>query len=137
LEDPGFDTSVLCEFRARLLAGSAQPLFLDTLLAECRKCGLLKAGGKQRADFTHVLGAVRALNRYELVMETMRATLDDLAVAAPDWLRAHALAEWVDRYTRRADKERLPDKPEQRKALAEIVGSDGVRLSPPPIPRPP
>jgi transposase len=125
---PGFDASVLCEFRARLLAGDAQHLFLDTLLTECTKRGLLKAGGKQRTDSTHVLGAVRALNRYELVVETMRATLDDLAVAAPDWLKAHVPIEWAERYTRRADKERLPEKPEQRKALAEVVGADGVRL---------
>jgi transposase len=36
LTDPGFDFSVLCEFRDRLLAGSAAALLLDKLLARCR-----------------------------------------------------------------------------------------------------
>jgi len=63
LDDPGFDASVLCEFRARLLQGDAEKLLLDTLLAWCREKKLLKAGGKQRTDSTHVLAAVRTLNR--------------------------------------------------------------------------
>jgi len=33
LEDPGFDASVLCEFRKRLLDADAERLLLDTLLA--------------------------------------------------------------------------------------------------------
>src|SRR5918911_5169657 len=35
LEDPGFDHSVLSECRDRLLAGAAETLLLDTLLARC------------------------------------------------------------------------------------------------------
>src|SRR5687767_14627593 len=41
LTDPGFDFSVLCEFRDRLLAGSAAALLLDKLLTRCRTMGLL------------------------------------------------------------------------------------------------
>ena len=37
LTDPGFDASVLCEFRTRLIAGSAETLLFDTLLAWCRE----------------------------------------------------------------------------------------------------
>ena len=36
LTDPGFDFSVLSEFRDRLLAGSAEALLLDKLLEQCR-----------------------------------------------------------------------------------------------------
>jgi transposase len=32
LTDPGFDFTILCEFRARLLEGSAEQLLLDTFL---------------------------------------------------------------------------------------------------------
>jgi hypothetical protein len=32
LDDAGFDASVLCEFRARLIAGSAELLLLEALL---------------------------------------------------------------------------------------------------------
>src|SRR6187401_3616331 len=41
LTDPGFDSSVLCEFRTRLLAGGAEALLLDTLLARLQDKGLL------------------------------------------------------------------------------------------------
>ena len=63
LTDPGFDPTVLCEFRARLITGHAEQLLLDTLLQRCRERQLLKARGRQRTDSTHVLGAIRALNR--------------------------------------------------------------------------
>src|SRR5215210_3036262 len=59
LDDPGFDASVLCEFRGRLLAGEQETLLLDTLLALCRERGLLKARGQQRTDSTQVLAASR------------------------------------------------------------------------------
>jgi transposase len=95
LTDPGFDPSVLCEFRARLLAGSAEERLLERLLERCRELGLLKARGRQRTDATHVLAAIRVLNRLELVGETLRAALNELAAVAPDWLRGVA-PEWSD-----------------------------------------
>src|ERR671933_2638962 len=79
LTDPGFDYSVLSEFRDRLLAGSAAELLLDKLLERCRALGLLTARGRQRTDSTHVLAAIRVMNRLELVAETLRATLNALA----------------------------------------------------------
>src|SRR5262249_51694595 len=59
LSDPGFDYSVLCDFRARLVQGSAEHRLLDVLLEACKGRGLLKARGRQRTDATHVLGALR------------------------------------------------------------------------------
>src|SRR3954470_4251693 len=63
LTDPGFDASVLSEFRTRLVTGGAEALLLDTLLTLCRERKLLRPRGRQRTDSTHVLGAVRGLNR--------------------------------------------------------------------------
>src|SRR5438874_224956 len=60
LEDPGFDASVLSEFRTRLVEAGAEQLLLDVLLALCKERGWLKAGGKQRTDATHVLAAARS-----------------------------------------------------------------------------
>lgn len=48
LTDAGFDASVLCEFRARLLAHEAGSLLFESLLELCRERGWLKAGGRQR-----------------------------------------------------------------------------------------
>jgi transposase len=41
LADPGFDASVLSEFRTRLIAGAAEYLLSDTLLTWCRECHLI------------------------------------------------------------------------------------------------
>src|SRR5229473_2865682 len=87
LTDPGFDFSVLSEFRDRLLAGSAEELLLNKLLERCRALGLLKAREQQRTDATHVLAAIRTLTRFALVAETLRAALNDIATIAPAWLR--------------------------------------------------
>src|SRR5215204_3928706 len=116
LTDAGFDFSVLSEFRARLLAGGSETLLLDKLLVRCREMGLVKARGKQRTDATRVLAAIRTLNRLELVAETLRATLNVLATEAPAWLQRVAPHEWYQRYGRRIEDDRLPEKPAERDA---------------------
>ena len=61
----------------------------DSLLICQKPSGLLllKARGKQRTDSTHVLAAVREIHLTELIAETLRAALNDLATAEPSWLR--------------------------------------------------
>nr|WP_243876591.1 hypothetical protein [Streptomyces sp. 846.5] len=83
------------------------------LLTALKDQGLAKAGVKQRTDSTRVLAAVRDLNRLELAGETLRAALEALACAAPDWLAdAVPLREWAERYGPRADSEYLsPGRP--------------------------
>jgi transposase len=128
LTDPGFDFSVLCEFRARLVAGGAEQQLLDALLGACRARGYLQARGRQRTDSTRVLGALRVLNRLERVAETLRSAPNAVAAAAPDWLRAVAPPAWFERYGRRVEDDRLPRGAEKRQAYAETVGADGLRL---------
>jgi transposase len=128
LTDPGFDFSVLSEFRDRLLAGSAEDLLLEKLLEQCRVLGLLKARGQQRTDSTHVLAAIRVLSRLELVAETLRAALNDLATVAPDWLQGLAPLEWYERYGKRIEDSRLPRAKAAREAYAQTVGEDGFRV---------
>src|SRR2546428_36323 len=128
LTDPGFDFSVLSEFRDRLLAGSAAELLLDKLLARCRALGLLTARGPQRTDATHVLAAVRVLNRLELVAETLRAALNAVATVAPAWLQAITPLAWYERYSRRIEESRLPKVTAEREVYAHTVGEDGFLL---------
>ena len=71
LTDPGFHFSALSEFRARLIAGGAEHLLLDTMLERFRARGLVKARGRQRTDSTHVLAAVHDLHLLELVAERL------------------------------------------------------------------
>jgi transposase len=128
LTDPGFDSSVLCEFRARLIAGSTEQRLLDAVLDRCRDRGWLKARGRQRTDSTHVLGRMRAINRLLCAQETLRHALNVLAVAAPQWLLANSQATWLERYGRRCDESRIPAGQEQRRAFAQVVGEDGRAL---------
>jgi transposase len=128
LADPGFDHSVLCEFRARLLEHEAGERLLTRVLDAAHEAGLLKARGRQRTDSTHVLAAVRELNRIELVAETLRAALNALAVLAPVWLQRLAEPDWHKRYDRRVEEGRLPPSGPKRDAYVAQVGADGFRL---------
>jgi transposase len=128
LEDPAFDHSVLCEFRSRLVGGGAEERLLGKLLEACQARGLLKTRGRQRTDATHVLASIRVLNRLELLGETLRAALNELATVAPDWLRAAAPRAWYERYALRVEDGRLPRSAAEREAYARAVGEDGFAL---------
>jgi transposase len=128
LDDSGFDASVLSEFRGRLVKGNAEAQLFDRLLAVFRDQGMLRAGGEQRTDSTHVLAAVTMLNRLERVGETLRYALNVLAHVAPAWLRAHSDPAWAERYGPRLAAARLPKEEPKRRALAEQIGRDGFQL---------
>jgi transposase len=128
LTAPGFDASVLSEFRQRLIAGNAELLLFETMLMLLRERRLIKATGRQRTDSTHVLAAIQTLNRLECVGETLRHALNTLATAAPDGLQSWVPAVWFDRYSRRFAEYRLPPERPARYALAEQMGPDGRPL---------
>jgi transposase len=128
LTDPGFDFSLLSEFRLRLVEAGAETLLLDRLLEACKQRGWLKAGGKQRTDSTHVLARVRSLSNLECVGETLRAALDDLAAIAPEWLVQQISSDWIERYSHRVENYRLPKAESQRSALGQQIGEDGLHL---------
>ena len=128
LTDAGFDFSVLSEFRDRLLAAEAQLAPLNHLLNVCRVRGLIKARGKQRTDATHVLAAIRTLNRLECLGETLAHTLHQLLRDAPAWATATIPADWWERYAQRFDAFRLPASKPKQTALALQIGRDGRHL---------
>ncbi len=128
LDDAGFDFTVLSDFRARLIKHGIEEQVLDAILDHCSQHGLLRAGGRQRTDSTHVLAAVRTLNRMEFVGETLRAVLEALAAAAPAWLTPLIDAGWADRYGARIDSYRFPKGDDVRARWAEQVGRDGYLI---------
>ncbi|MEZ4681013.1 MAG: hypothetical protein R2932_43055 [Caldilineaceae bacterium] len=69
----------MSEFRSRLVENSAEALLLETILISVARKHGWKARGKQRTDSTHVLAAVRSLNRYEL--------LGDVPAPCPEYRR--------------------------------------------------
>jgi transposase len=128
LSDSGFDHSVLSEFRDRLLSGSAEELLLNKMLERFKAKGYLKVRGKQRTDSTHILSAVRQLNRLESVGETLRAALNSLAEVAPEWLREQIATEWFERYGRRVEEYRLPKGEQKRAEYGAQIGRDGFHI---------
>jgi len=128
LTDSGFDHSVLSRFRSRLVEGEKQTLLLERLLDRFREKKLLKVRGHQRTDSTHVLASIRVMNRLELVTETMRAALNEVATFAPEWLTKVALPEWFTRYAARAEQSRMPHTDPARETYARQVGEDGFHL---------
>jgi transposase len=128
LYDPGFDATVLCEFRTRLIEGHAEAQVFETLLSAFAARDLLKAHGRQRTDSTHILAAVRALSRLETAGETLRHALNVIADTAPEWLKGIAPLPWFDRYGKRMEAYRLPKGKAERQALAVTIGQDGFAL---------
>lgn len=128
LTDPGFNFSVLCEFRARLIAGNAELQLLDTLLERCATSGLLNRQGRQRTDSTHVLASIRTLSRLELIGETLRAALNEIAATEPAWLQEVAPTRWHECYDRRIENSRLPNTSKGRDTYVQTTGEDGATL---------
>src|SRR5258706_14971199 len=128
LSDPGFDHSILSEFRGRVAAGGLDQVVLDTLLGRLAAGGLVGAGGKMRTDSTHVISAVRDLNRLELAGESVRACLEQLAVAAPQVVAQLLDDSWGKRYAARIDTWRMPASETKKAELALAYGRDGHTL---------
>ncbi len=128
LTDPGFDHTVLSEFRARLVDGDGEAYLLDALLKACQAKGWLKARGRQRTDSTHILAAIHTLHRVELVGQMLQAALNELATMAPTWLKSRVPVVWFERYGRKVDNYRLPKAEAERVVVAEQIGQDGQQL---------
>ncbi|MCX4589124.1 hypothetical protein OG819_04985 [Streptomyces sp. NBC_01549] len=79
-ERQGFDFTVLSEFRDRVAEGARADRLLALFVDRLAEAGLVRRRGRIRTDSTHVPAAVRRLNRGELVAETLRCALEDLAL---------------------------------------------------------
>ncbi len=128
LGDPGFDFSVLSEFRNRVIAGHLEQQLLDRLLEQCKQRGWIKERGKQRTDSTHILAAIRTLNRLESIGEHLRAALNAVATVEPEWLKRWVSQDWFERYGRPVEEYRLPKGKEARQSYAETIGQNGMEL---------
>ena len=92
------------------------------LLERIQEAGLLKTRGRQRTDSAHVFAAVRMLNRWERVGETLRAALNVLAALAPEWLQQQVPPEWFERYGSRVeDNKEMSQNNSSKFAMAVIL----------------
>ncbi len=128
ITDHGFNYSVLSEFRSRLIAGGREEQLLNTMLDQFKLHGWIKSRGKARTDSTHILAATRQLNRLECMGETLRSSLNELAIVAPQWLLTMISPDWFERYSTRFEQYRLPKIKAEQEQLAVIIGQDGHHL---------
>lgn len=126
LEDLGFDFSVLCYFRGRLLAHGQERLLFDTLLAKLKALGLVRKRGKQRTDSLAVLGAVRQLSELETVTETLRLVLRAVAQTDPAWRARMVPASVWRQYVETRPDYRLSAA--ERSAALLQAGADAIWL---------
>jgi transposase len=129
LDDPGFDHTVLAEFRAKVADAELEAVPLDALLERLSADGLVKAGGKQRTDSTHVVAAVAALNRLELAGESVRAAVEALTAAHPDWVAGVLrVSDWARRYGTPVTDWHPPASKSKQEELAVAYAKDGYAL---------
>lgn len=125
LDDPGFHHSVLSDFRDRLTESGRTGQLLDLVLERLTAAGLVTGRGRQRTDSTCILAAARDLTRLELVLEAVRAALEELARTAPGILDGQVTAEWGERYGRPVRMCSQPSHPITRLTQA---GADAAAL---------
>jgi transposase len=125
LDDPGFHHSVLTDFRERLTREDRADRLLDLALDRLKQAGLVRERTTQRTDSTHVLAAVRDLTRLELVTESVRAALEEVARTAGHLLVGVVEEDWGGRYGRPVRLGKNPTRPKTRILAA---GQDACRL---------
>ena len=125
LDDPGFHHSVLTDFRERLTRDDRADRLLDLALDRLKQAGLVRERTTQRTDSTHVLAAVRDLTRLELVTESVRAALEEVARTAGHLLVGLVDEDWGRRYGRPVRLGKNPTRPKTRILAA---GQDACQL---------
>jgi transposase len=131
LEAPGFDASVLSEFRDRLAEPGRADGLLEVVLDRLKAAGLIRPGQAARTDSTHVIAAVRALNRVEHAGESLRAALEEIAGIWPEWIVPLLDEGWHLRYSRKVETGRLIGRGRSKTTLEKLaaqIGADGAAL---------
>jgi len=122
----GFDPSSLVNFRRRLVEAGKAKLLFDQVLQTLQEAGLVKPGGKQRLDSTHILGNVATMSRLEVVRETLRLVIEELR----DSGQGDELPGWKDLQSRYCDSEvawRRQSK-EQLASAFQQAGTDALAV---------
>src|SRR5215210_28045 len=82
LEDGGFDATVLCHFRRKLLERGLERALFDRLVNAARDAGLIATDAAQVVDSSHILGAAGVRDTYALLRGGIRKLLRALGYAA-------------------------------------------------------
>jgi len=94
----GFDASVLCNFRKRLIEHGCEELIFGHVLEQLRSLGLLANRRKVRVDATSLVANVARLSRGDMISETLRVAVCELWDTHPQLRGRTELARLYDRY---------------------------------------
>ena len=95
LEDTGFDATVLCHFRRKLLEHQMERVLFNRLVNAAREAGLLTKDAEQVVDSSHILGAAGVRDTYTLIRGGIKKLLRALgyqgqrAARVPERLAAY------------------------------------------------
>jgi len=129
LEATGFDASVLSEFRDRLAEPGRADGLLEIVLDRLKAAGLIRAGQVVRTDSTHVIAAVRMLNRVEHAGEALRAALEEIASISPQFIVPLLDPGWHLRYSRKVETGRLLGRGRGKTTMAKLTAQIGADIA--------
>jgi transposase len=128
LTDPGFDHTVLSEFRDRLAVEDRADRLLTVLMDRLAAAGLVRRHGRIRTDPRPRAPPWCIDSTARSWSQTLRAALEELANTAEDGLAALVTPGWVQRYGRPVRYDRLPRGTDELACSLRQVGQDGMRL---------
>jgi transposase len=82
LQEAGFDATVLCRFRRKMLERGLERNLFERLVKAARGSGLITKDASQLLDSSHVLGAAGARDTYTLIRGAIRKLLRSLGYAS-------------------------------------------------------
>ena len=94
----GFDPSVLCNFRKRLIAHGMERELFETVLDRLRELRLLSKRRRLRVDATHLVADVAVLSRVDSIREAIRIVVCGLHRMKPTLERRPEFARLLDVY---------------------------------------
>lgn len=105
-----------------LLEQGQEHFVFEQMLAYLRGRGLVSAGGRQRTDATHILGAVKQLSDVEVTREAVRLAISALISTDAKWTMQHIPASFITSYRRAMPNYRMSQ--EELKAFTQETGEE-------------
>lgn len=130
LEDTGFDATVLCHFRRKLVEHQLERVLFNRVVNAAREAGLLTKDAEQVVDSSHILGAAGVRDTYTLIRGGIKKLLRALGYQGRHASRLPAhLATYLDPDAPPKPDIDWADAEERLAALRTLVGDARAALA--------